>query len=620
MKSTAFFLLIVCLQVRATGLSQGITLTTKDAPLEEVFQEIRKQTGYQFFYNNITLRIAKKVTIVVVGATINEVLEKCFKDQPLEYSIKDKTIIVRKKNLSTEIGVVEVIHQPTIDIRGRVRNENGDPIQASIIIKGTTDGTNTNENGEFELKNVQRRSILIISGVGIETKEVSITESYMNIVVKIQIKPLDETVIMAYGTTTKRLNTGNISVVKAVDLEKQPVNNVLLGLQGRVPGMHIVQNTGLPGSGININIRGKNSITNGNDPLYVIDGVPYTSQLLPGTPSGVILGNSGAPGINGGAVNGNPMNYINIADIESIEILKDADATAIYGSRAANGAVLITLKKGRQGQTKVEFNTYTGIGKVPNFMEVLNTLEYVAMRKEAIGNDGLTVSQYDYDINGSLWDTTRDVSWQKELIGGTSRFYSAQLSMSGGNNSTQYRISGGYHAESTVFPGDLNDKKYSIHYTINHQSSNNKFKVQFSGAYMRNNNRLQQIDLTGIALSLPPNSPVLHNDDGTLNWEPGEFGFSSWLDLANPLAYQNKMFRRSVKNLLTNANVSYKLLKDLDLNLSLGYTDMDIDDLKTNPFSAMDPFLRPTSTRTADYSNSNISSWIVEPQITYRKK
>ena len=186
------------------------------------------------------------------------------------------------------------------------------------------------------------------------------------------VSKLDEVQVIAYGTTTRRLNTGDVSTITQETIEQQPVSNPLLALEGRMSGVFITQQTGMPGGAINIQIRGQNSLRGGgNNPFYVIDGMPYTSTSI----SSIYTSNS--------TIGGNSLNEINPTDIERIDILKDADATAIYGSQGANGVVLITTKKGKAGKMRVTLNASTGQGQVAKKMKLLNTPEYLAMRHEA---------------------------------------------------------------------------------------------------------------------------------------------------------------------------------------------------------------------------------------------
>jgi TonB-dependent SusC/RagA subfamily outer membrane receptor len=326
--------------------------------------------------------------------------------------------------------------------------------------------------------------------------------------------------------------------------------------------------------------------------------MPYTSQLLPGVnPS--IIPNSGV-----GNVKGNPLSFTNPSDIESIEVLKDADATAIYGSRAANGAILITTKKGKPGKTKVDLNMQTGIGQVSRKLDLLNTQQYLEMRREGVVNEGRTIVSTDYDLNG-LWDTTRYTDWQKELIGGTAHYTDLQASVSAGNENLQYLLGVGYHKETTVYPDQFSDQKGSLHFNINNISDNRRFKVQITGNYLVDDNRLPSQDLMERAVKVAPDAPSLYNVDGTLNWMPNSSGNSSW---TNPLSYTLKKYENTTYNLVSNAIFSYQILPGLDVKSSFGYTNLQSNELSTSPLSAERPENRPSGDRSAVYGNNKISS------------
>lgn len=611
MRITAILLLAATLQVSAKAWSQEkINLSFTNAPLEQVFNSIKAQSAMVFFYRPEYVK-GKTITINVTNASLQTVLDICLKNQQLAYEIIGKTVVIHptKKNNST--SAVEIIENtpPPVDIHGRVVNEKGEPVSASVIVKGTSAGTNTNEKGEFRLTGLSSDAILVISGVGIETIEIHLNgRTQLAVVVQTVVKSLDEVQMIAYGSTTRRFNTGNIASVKAADIEKQPVNNPLLALEGRVAGLFITQTTGLPGSGVQVAIQGKNSINQGNDPFYVIDGVPYTSQLL--TNYGSILGNSGS------FSTGNPLNFLNLADIESITVLKDADATAIYGSRGANGVILITTKKGKAGQTRVDVNMQTGWGKVTHKLELLNTQQYLDMRHEAKRNDNAAVTATDYDING-LWDTTRYTDWQKELIGNTAHYTDVNATVSGGNMNTQVLAGVGYHRETTVFPGDLSDQRGSLHFSMNNLSTNQKFRMQLTGNYLEDNNRIISTDLTQFAITLAPDAPKIYNEDGSLNWMPDATGTSTW---TNPLAYLYNKYKNNTKNLVGNAVISYQIIPNLEIKSSFGYTNLQSNEVVTRPVISTAPERRITTSRNASYSDNNISSWIIEPQLSYKIK
>ncbi len=611
MKITAVILLGACLQLSARGLSQSITLSMKDATLKAVFKSIEKQTEYAFFFDEDLLKQAKKVTINVNNLPLPQVLDLCFKEQPFSYSISGRTItLVRKKEKQEAINFLHRSNAtPPVDVKGRVINESGEPVQASITIKGTTSGTTTNRNGEFQLNNVEEQAILIISGVGIEEREIKIGGvSNLNIVVKISVKPLEETIIKGYYTTVNKFNTGTVSTVTSKDIQKQPINNPLLALEGMVPGVAISQNSGVPGAGINIQIRGQNSLrSGGNEPLYIVDGVPYNSLLLPNLGNSILQQTNG--NFNAGA--GNSMSFINPNDIESISILKDADATAIYGSRGANGVVLITTKRGTTGNAKVNVHISEGMGKVGHKVDLLNTQQYLNMRINAFANDGETPNSSNApDL--FIWDTTSNTNWQKLLFGETAKYTNAQANITGGEKNIQYLIGGTLYRETTVFPGDFSDKKATIHFNLNTNSNNGRFKTNLTASYLVGNRVLPQSDFTLMAYLLAPNAPNVHNQDGSLNWAN-----STW-PAENPFVKAERLYETKTSNIISNLNLNYNLCKGFDISTSLGYNKIQINEHSTIPITSLDPGIYSTLTGSASFVNNTIESYIIEPKLSYQ--
>ncbi len=608
MKLTTIIILTVCLHSSANGLAQQtVTFSGKEVSLENIFNAIKKQTSYRFFFNTNMLQQATRVSIEVKNAPIDQVMTLALKDQPLTYTIKGRTIFIMKKpeEIKSSTNMAPQTGDP-ITVSGKVTDDKGQPlVGANVKVKGSNNGVVTDNQGRFSLSDVDPNATLEISFVGHETQLLAVKgKSMFSVTLGQKLSVLDETVVIAYGTTTKRFNTGNVSSVKASDIEKQPITNALLSLQGRVPGMEVTQSTGLPGSGVKVHIRGLNSIQNGNDPLYVVDGVPYVSQNMFNL--GAILGTSGT------SITGSPFSYINPSDIESIEVLKDADATAIYGSRGASGVVLITTKKGKTGKTSVSLNVQNGFGKVARRLNVLNTRQYLDMRYEAFENDGSAPQQWDYDL--TLWDTTRNTDWQKELIGGSANYFDVQASVSGGNVNTQFFVGGGYHKETTVFPGSLSNQKGSIHFSLNNLSTNQKFRLMLVGNYLIDNNRLMTLDLTSDAIQLAPNAPELFNSDGSLNWALDENGTSSWV---NPLRWTKRKYNSKTINLINNIVLSYYITPQLEIKNNLGFFNIQTDEFTTDPFTSADPSL-PSFTRSARFVDNNIQSWLIEPQLNYK--
>jgi len=393
MRLTTVLLIATIMQVSAGSFAQKISLNERSAPLEKIFDKIRLQSGYDFLFNRELLKTAKPVDIKIKNADIEDALAICFKGQPFTYTLEEKTIVIKAKTPTFLERLAD--RWAAIDVHGRVVDQEGKPLAgATVKVKGTGKSVSTNGKGEFYLEKVEEEgAILVVSFIGYVSKEVGAAKEMGNVVLELSNSKLDEVQVIAYGETTRRLSTGNISSVTAEDIAKSPVSNPLLAIAGRVPGVFIEQATGVPGSGIKITIQGQNSIANGNDPFYVIDGVPYTSQLL--HPLNGIQGSSGMRF----AAAGNPLSLINPLDIERIDVLKDGDATAIYGSKAANGAILITTKKGSAGKTKLNVNIQQGWSTIATKNKLMNTDQYLHMRRQAIINDGIDMEQPPYNFD-----------------------------------------------------------------------------------------------------------------------------------------------------------------------------------------------------------------------------
>ena len=489
-------------------------------------------------------------------------------------------------------------------IKGTVSDNLGTLSGVTVIIKGTTTGTLTDGEGNFQVSS-KPNDILLFSYLGYQTQEVPINNST---IIKINLQEdtttLKEVIVNAgYYTVKDKERTGSIATVKAEAIEKQPVTNVLATMQGRMSGVNITQATGVPGGGFSIQIRGVNSIrAEGNQPLYLVDGMPFSTESLGSfSLSGPIMG-----------ATINPLNGINPSDIESIEVLKDADATAIYGSRGANGVVLITTKKGKKGKTQFTIDSYTGAGVISRKLKLLNTEQYLAMREEAFANDDiLTYPASAYDVNGT-WDRNRYTDWQKELIGGTAITRNISVGVSGGAGNTQFMVKGTHFNETTVFPGDFSYGKNAFHFNIGHQSDNQKFKLNLSGNYVTDKNNLLNTDLTRLSTSLAPNAPALYDADGNLNWAN-----STW---ENPLRLLNGKYLNATKGLTVGGTLSYLLFPDLELKSTFGYSDTQLTESNKRPSTIYNPAFGLTSAvSSVTLNQSSQSSWSVEPQINWKK-
>jgi TonB-linked SusC/RagA family outer membrane protein len=475
----------------------------------------------------------------------------------------------------------------------------------TVAIKGSSTTTISDYQGKYSIA-ATATDILVFSFVGYTSLNIPVAgRTVVSVHLQEDATQLQEVRVNAgYYSVKESERTGSIARITAKDIETQPVSNVLAAMQGRMAGVNITQTTGVPGGGFKIEIRGRNSIrAEGNSPLYIIDGMPYSSQNMGSDLiSGSILP---PPGIS-------PLNTINPSDIESIEILKDADATSIYGSRGANGVVLITTKKGKSGKTAFSINTYSGTGKVTRTLDLMNTSQYLSMREQAFANDGITeYPSWAYDVNGT-WDKNRYTDWQKELIGGTAFTRSIDAAVSGGNSKTQYIIRASNFNQTTVFPGDFAYGKTALHFNINHISDNDKFNISLSGNYSLDKNNLLGTDLTLEASQLAPNAPALYNENGELNWEN-----STW---KNPLRLLESKYLAKTNTLIAGSVIGYKIAPSLEFKTILGYTNSHLDESKTVPSTIYNPAYGLDSSISSFYTNkSSQQSWNVEPQLSWQK-
>jgi TonB-linked SusC/RagA family outer membrane protein len=606
---SVLLLSLTCFYSSAQAIDHRVTINGTGIPLKTVFKAIKKQTGFAVMYNtSITmLNQEEKVTVSFKDTPLDEVLTFLLKGRNLAWTYNEDVVVIYKKAEEAP-KKNEVMEDSTVTpalLTGKVTDAAGSPLPGvTVHVKGSNQGTTTDGDGNFTLAKVKNGEVLVISSVGYERREIAVKGRSLLAQLNVQVSGLDETVVIAYGLTTRRMLVGNVSTVKGEDIAKQPVNNPLLALQGRVPGLFITQNTGVAGGSVTVRIQGQNSISNGNDPLYIIDGVPYASQLPRAGGENIIRG-------------GNPLNFINVADIESIEILKDADATAIYGSRAANGAIFITTKKGKAGRTAISINLQQGWGKVTRQLDMLDRRQYLDMRYEGYRNDNIDWRSPDVSANDlKIWDTTRNTDWQKTLIGGTAQYSNINVGISGGNTAMQYTVGGTYHRETTVFPGNAEDKRGSLHFAINSASSNKKLRFQLSGNYMVDDNRLPVEDITFQAIRLEPVAPTLYNTDGSLNWAPDATGTSTWINPLSQIIYNT--YKNKTNNLVSNAMLSYTILPGLDIQTSAGYSNTQTTTFSPSPLGANPPEDRPYVSRYAVYGNRHMDSWIMEPQIIYK--
>ncbi len=412
MQLSAIILLLCCLQIHAKGISQNISFSGRNVELKKVLSEVKKQTGYLVFCDYALLEKAVPVTLRVRDIALDEFLGKVLHPQQLDYSINNRMVVISRKKIQHRFIPAEELPDipPPIDLRGKITDENGESVAASVQVKGTNIGTTTDIDGNFELKGIENDAVLVITGINIETQEVAVNgRAVIEIRAKTIINAQEEVLVVGYGTQKKATATGAISTVKGEILQQSPAVNFTNTLAGRLPGLVAVNTSGEPGrDNATIRIRGANTLGD-NSALVVIDGVM-----------------------------GRDMTGLRPEDIESVTVLKDASA-AIYGSRAANGVILITTKRGKLGKPEVVLNLNYGIGSPTVIPKQADAATYATMINEINHYDGQSPTYTEEEIelfrNGSDPWRFPNTDWFAEVFRKSSPQSRANLSIRGGTES-----------------------------------------------------------------------------------------------------------------------------------------------------------------------------------------
>jgi TonB-linked SusC/RagA family outer membrane protein len=487
-------------------------------------------------------------------------------------------------------------------VSGKVTDETGEGLPGvNVVIKGTTTGVTTDLDGNYQI-NVADNAILQFTSVGMTAREVSVgARSVIDLSMEVDTKELSEVVVLGYGTTLRSEFTGSSVSVNSDRLEKLPVISAEQALQGLAAGVQVTSASGTPGGGISIRIRGQTSITASNDPLYVVDGVP------------VISGNLQQSGFGGQG--GNALAGINPNDIASIEVLKDASSTAIYGARAANGVVLITTKRGSTGKAKIDLNYMRGFGKPTNVIDVLNADEWEMIMNEARINDGLTPTNYDAAANADV-----DTDWL-DAIFRVASIQQFNVSVGGGDDKTRYFLSGSYRdEEGTMGIGDKgsNFKRATVRLNLDHQASEkltlgSSMALSFDqAARIQNDNNIYGVLST--ALLTAPNIPIYVLDPET--GEPTS-EFSNEPPFENPVrGILLPRFNNSTKKVIGNVFFAYELLEGITFR-----TDASIDytHLLEDHYIPAQTFQGAAGNGVGRYNTNEFTTTLIEPTIRVAK-
>lgn len=589
--------------------AQTVSKTFKNEPLKTVLKEVENQTGFSVIYKTDEVNVNKRVTVSFNNTSLNDVMSKIL-DSGLTWSIEDKMIVISKKSQSRTDGKKK-------KVSGIILDNNGEPIiGASILVKGTTLGTITDLDGKYSLDNVPENATLEISYIGYKTQTLKATDKDLaNITLHEDTEVLDEVVVVGYGVQKKSDVSTAVSSVKAEALANNPASDFRQALVGKMPGVQVTTPSGDPEGSVSIRVRGISTVNAGSDPLYIVDGVPMERGFA----------------------------NLNSNDIESIEVLKDASAAAIYGSRGSNGVVLITTKSGTSDKLTVQYDGYYGIQNVSKKLPMMNAYQYAEFARDghnnaylaevpgASVNDPNSVRPKSYhqiptDLFPYLEGQTglTDTDWQ-DAIFRTAGTTGHNISLSGKTQAINYFISGNYMSkEGIIINSDF--KKYSMRMNLDGKYKRLKFGVNFAPSYSTSNS----VDASGAggivqsALMMPPVFPI-YNEDGTYNYQ----GNGYWRigtdyqhnEILNPVAMANLQSNVTDRmSIIGKVYAELELFKGLTYKISFGgdYYGAHNDKYRQSglPLKGKDYYDSPSNPE--GYSSSSFYfNWLIENQLTY---
>ena len=605
-----FVLLTTTLVSFASGSysqTRNFTFQLKSASLLEIFEAIEQQSNMQIAYDISSIDTDLRVDIKVTGESVEEVLNKTLRDTDLSYRIMDRYIIIAKNGNEYSF---QAMQQQPIKISGKVTDSSGSPLPGvTVVVKGTTIGSITDTDGDYMIPNAPEDGVLVFSFVGMRSQEIAISgKKQVNVSMEEETIGIDEVVAVGYGTVKKSDLTGAVSSVTADQIKERSSINVMQSLSGQVAGVQIQQTQGSPGFAPTIKIRGTSTITAGTTPLYVIDGIPIENADL---------------------------SIINPQDVESIEVLKDASSAAIYGSRGANGVVLVTTKSGKSGKTTVDINYERGIQRVAREVDMMNSQQFIQYYIDAHNNawiyaggnagDPNSARPSNYQIPPDFLDSPGQfgtTDWQDVAFRSEALSDNVQISVNGGNEKTKFMLSGGYLSQEGLV--DRSEyERFSLRSNIKHKIKDN-LEVGLNLSLAKIKDRIYgtegKADVVSLALQSDPIFPV-YNENGNLGFRDPD---SEWyrfvqysLQLWHPYSLTREIDNRGRRfNVLASAYLEYKFLDHFSFKTSLSATVEDDrysqyqNEGQKYGWSAYNP---SEGEATTDYSDN----WIWENTLNY---
>ena len=582
MKLTILLTVLLSINVSASVYSQNskLDLTINNLAVRDVLKIVESKTSYRFFYSDDFNALDKTVSCDLHQATLETILMNVFHNTQATYTRLENNVIVispfqNQQNKLTGIVTDASTNQPIVG--------------AIVSIEGTTVGVQTDVNGRYTLTLPKPNSVIKVTFMGYLPEIIALKgQTKMDIQLTSDVKRLDEVVVVGYGTVRKKDLTGTVSSIKTEELVKSPAGNVMEAVQGKVSGVDIIRSSGSAGANINITVRGNRSINAGNNPLYIVDGIQYTN-----------------------------IQDINPNDISSMDVLKDASTTAIYGSRGANGVIIITTKRGFEGKVKVSAGSYYGVSEVAGYPVPMNGTQFAALKRQAYHTNGIWNSTAD---DSKVFTSAAEIAainantstyWPGLLLNkGSQQDY--VVGISGGTEKTKVYFSFDYFKENGVLNNDFSNR-YTLRLNID-QTIFDNFKIGLESqlAYYDQNLRSDAI-LTVANKVIPYFTP--YNADGTLAKYPGNG------NQLNPLleevsgSYVNK---NNITRLLSTAYAEWKPFKGLVIRSNLGVVNAST---RNGHFEDANTITRALSTGSlSSIANTTQTDLTWENIITYQTK
>ncbi|MDO6430438.1 TonB-dependent receptor [Flavitalea sp. BT771] len=636
MRLTAAILLVTALHVSATGFSQRITLTMHDEPLEKVISEISRQGRIEILYNNDLIRKAGRVTVVVRDADVDEALSMALSSTNFDFRLMEGMLIISPR--AAPLSVSPTLHLPPKEIVGKVADPDGKPLAGvSVVNKTQKKGTQTRADGSFNIA-ANEKDILEFSIVGYGTQNYKVTGTLTDISIALtpQASNLNEVVMIGYGSSQRRDLTGSVSTISGKDVQDIPFNTVDNAIAGKAAGVQVTKTDGTPGGAVRIRVRGTASIIGGNDPLYVIDGVPVQVQsnyINQGYDVGSPVGNDiagvggSSQGMSTAFVNGlNSLGGLNPDDIESISVLKDASASAIYGSKAANGVVIITTKKGKKdAKPQITANYYATLTKIMKRPKLLNADQYKTLLTEAAVNDNAARDkagrahrpQADQIVNDPQgFFGTGSTDWIDQVTR-SAVSHTAELSIQGGGASSRYYSSIAYTSTPGIIIGSDYKRVVGKINMENDISKKFRFITNFNiGATNQNitNGAYDQ------ALKAPPTySPY----DSTGNFANFSTVGYSYLGFQNPIALLTATNNSKTTSLQGSLSAVYDITPGLQFKSTVSLNSQVYNQrLYTPSYLQIGSFYGNVASNggIGGNSNSRFTDWFIENTLGYTKE